>query len=1108
MPWGQVMTDTQAPELLLKDLRERIASGRVVAIVGAGVAIAASGGNRIAGWKGLLEDGINRCEQVVPGLPPGWGQLVRKELESGDIDDLLSAAQKVEAKLLRVGELGKWLIDTVGNLQVREGATIDALCALQIPIMTTNYDGLIEKQAGLTPVTWKEPAKYDRVLQGDRAGVLHLHGFYEDVESVVLGVRSYERVLRDDFAQAMQRAVRSLYTLLFIGYGKGLDDPNFSALLAWARKVFADSTYRHYRLSLAKDVASLQGEHDPKDRVFVIPYGQEYADLVPFLNSLVAEKQPAGSDTKGGSELPVTPDASAAVMPVANDLQAYLAAVRLAHGYIKFVEIPLYEDTLDIEIDKMYVESSVSRERILPDRPENEWPPFSDLGTLLLERSKIVVLGDPGYGKSTLTSCLSWQLCKAGSEIPIPMVVRELHLKADICWEALLDSFLQHRIGKLLGSRSVIEALLREGRAVVFLDGLDEIGTLVVRKKLRDAVHDGMSLYPGVKWVLTSRVVGYDQVPFHVATANGGKGINSAHSKNSTVAEVYYLAPFSSSQISEFANKWYQRHESDAKLAPERAAAFVNAINENAGTKRLARVPYLLTLMALIHRKAASLPHGRTDLYDRISTAYLESIDVRRDLDQVPYSLAQKKRWLAEAGYQMQLRRTGSKTGPAAEQADILVTEKELCEWLTKAMKESGVENPAQEARPILSYFASRSGLLVPRGEGLFAFMHLSQQEYFTASYLEPRLTASRFSKSKKAVPTDKQLHKWANQNEWLEVYVLLFELLAKKDSTNTEEFFNFLFGERFTFDGADKQAVAARLLAELVVDPFVFLSAGSRRRGRNMCWRWEFRHVPEPDGGRLGFSDISAIAQMLVAEHKGDLRAAWQAAGLTMKDLQASATYLNLAGCTGVADLHPLSKLSQLNILSLAGCAKLVDLSALSNLKKLVGLDLDRCPELNDLSPLGKLKELESLSLSGCAKVHSINPLAGLKQLKRLELPACGSFDSLLPVASLMNLSLLSIDYLAAPLNFAHLKKCISLGQLIIGGSSTAQDLSPLAQHPKLKTVHFHAFPPDIDLTPFLQNATIETICLAGTEPKVIPDELVQRDVLNPHRRARQRPT
>ena len=442
-----------------------------------------------------------------------------------------------------MGELQRWLIDTVGNLQVQNGAIIDALQALRIPIMTTNYDGLIETRTGLSPVTWKEPTKYERVLQGDREGVLHLHGFYEDAESVVLGVSSYDNVLQDEYAQAMQRAVRSLHTLLFVGYGKGLADPNFSSLFDWARKVFGNSTYRHYRLSLANDVVSLQDEHDPMDKIFVIPYGEKHTDLAPFLESLVTEKRADRSAAGSNSQLPVIGNAATVNTSVGNDFKEYLAAVRSTHGNITFVEIPLYEDAPDIEIDKLYVEPSVSVEQILPDRPENEWPALSNIQTVLAKHQKIIILGDPGYGKSTLTSCLSWRLCSSGSAIPIPMIVRELQLKADITWEGLLNSFLQHRIGKLLGSRSVIEGLLRDGRAVIFLDGLDEIGNLMIRKKLRDAIHEGMSLYTGVKWVLTSRVVGYEQVPFHLATAHVG-GIGARRSRSDDVKKEKWSPMF------------------------------------------------------------------------------------------------------------------------------------------------------------------------------------------------------------------------------------------------------------------------------------------------------------------------------------------------------------------------------------------------------------------------------------------------------------------------------------------------------------------------------------------------------------------------------------
>jgi hypothetical protein len=66
---------------------------------------------------------------------------------------------------------------------------------------------------------------------------------------VILGIRSYEEVLGDAHAQTMQRAIRSLKTLLFVGCGEGLHDPNFGALLEWTCKVFPGAEYRHFRLA-------------------------------------------------------------------------------------------------------------------------------------------------------------------------------------------------------------------------------------------------------------------------------------------------------------------------------------------------------------------------------------------------------------------------------------------------------------------------------------------------------------------------------------------------------------------------------------------------------------------------------------------------------------------------------------------------------------------------------------------------------------------------------------------------------------------------------------------------------------------------------------------
>jgi SIR2-like domain len=105
-------------------------------------------------------------------------------------------------------------------------------------VATTNYDGLVEEVTGWPVVTWRDGVRVQRVLRGDERAVVHLHGYWGDPVSVVLGVRSYEAVLGDAAAQGLQRAVAGMRSLLFVGFGAGLADPNFAALRAWLAATF------------------------------------------------------------------------------------------------------------------------------------------------------------------------------------------------------------------------------------------------------------------------------------------------------------------------------------------------------------------------------------------------------------------------------------------------------------------------------------------------------------------------------------------------------------------------------------------------------------------------------------------------------------------------------------------------------------------------------------------------------------------------------------------------------------------------------------------------------------------------------------------------------
>ncbi len=194
-----------------EELRSEIEKGQVTLIVGAGVSIAATGNPGLASWIGLLKRGVEECVRVAQPLPPGWAERVSAEIGSTDIEDVLSAATKVEKKLggPKGGDFAAWLRKTVGSLRARNREVPEALAALGLPLLTTNYDDILEEVTGMPVVTWRDSAQVEHVPRGDERGIVHLHGSWRRPDTVVLGIRSHEEVLRDEHAQTMQRAEKA-----------------------------------------------------------------------------------------------------------------------------------------------------------------------------------------------------------------------------------------------------------------------------------------------------------------------------------------------------------------------------------------------------------------------------------------------------------------------------------------------------------------------------------------------------------------------------------------------------------------------------------------------------------------------------------------------------------------------------------------------------------------------------------------------------------------------------------------------------------------------------------------------------------------------------------
>lgn len=404
-------------EPVTEGLRRDINEGRTLSVVGAGVSIAVSGGAVTASWTGLVRAGVDYAANSGAELPPGWKTNVLDDIslgEAGSSTHLISAAGKVVDALggKSSGDFKRWLRETVGSLTVAEPDLIRAIDRLGTPVTTTNYDGLIEEVTSRPSVTWQQPSQVQTALQGIDKSVVHLHGYWREPESVTLEPVSYGSIVADESAQALQQAIATLKTLLFIGVGSGINDPNAGALRKWLQRTFPGHEARHYILCRDDELETLRTNHRG-EQLQPIAYGREYGDLVSFLESLRPIDPLLVAVSASAMRIDEAPERareaicdSARATTVLSDHLPDLEHLAISQILVPPVLLPVTHEQFVSALD-------LDRE-LRPSRCD----PSSDVR----EHSCIVVVAEEGTG---LTSALQWLISEASrvSQNAVPVIV-------------------------------------------------------------------------------------------------------------------------------------------------------------------------------------------------------------------------------------------------------------------------------------------------------------------------------------------------------------------------------------------------------------------------------------------------------------------------------------------------------------------------------------------------------------------------------------------------------------------------------------------------------------------------------------------------------------
>ena len=381
---------------------------------------------------------------------------------------------------------------------------------------------------------------------------------------------------------------------------------------------------------------------------------------------------------------------------------------------------------------------------------------------ILQQHPGVVILGDPGAGKTTFLKYLALRLAAGegealglGERLPIlvPLAAFANTLQAG---EVRLDDFIAAYftdIGADLPVGAMLVEALKAGKALILLDGLDEVKDVRLRHTVVERVTDFYAFHrrPGNKFVLTSRVVGYRTVR---PTAEG-------------LVECT-LVDFEDEEITAFVNLWTVALEKQAqgdtalaRLDAERERHdLLEAVQNNAGVRRLAANPLLLTILALMKRQGVTLPERRVQLYDQYISTLLStwnrarSLSGRapgRDLDEV-----QTVRILAPLALWMH------EVSPGAG----LVKSEDLRRELESLFTERGEADPEAAARQFLLDVREHAALLLERGPEEYGFIHLTFEEYLAAVAIALRGQGD-------ARPIVEVLSRHVGEQAWREVSLL-----------------------------------------------------------------------------------------------------------------------------------------------------------------------------------------------------------------------------------------------------------------------------------------------------------------------------------------------
>ena len=374
---------------------------------------------------------------------------------------------------------------------------------------------------------------------------------------------------------------------------------------------------------------------------------------------------------------------------------------------------------------------------------------------IVVKYPRIIVQGRPGSGKSTFLQAIA-MYCSQGKlladSIPILISLKTFAEKYQVYNQSLFDYILECLNNEI--NYLELNGILQNGRALILLDGLDEVQESI-SKNIITEINSFTNKFYKCRIIITCRIA-------------------AKLYKFRDFIEVE-IVDFNESQIVIFVYQWFLTvAQTSFAAAKTLAEQFIQKLqlSENQQIHELTTTPLLLSITCLLFHTHGDFPRSRSEIYKQglelLLIRWDEARGIERDELYRYFSLLDKIKLLSQIAKiyftENQYYFTESRT------------QQLIANYLRQSYTSKHIEDTEAlllDSHAILKAIEAQHGLLVQRARGIYSFSHVTFQEYLTARDIVANVNSNSLD----------ELVNYIHVQSWKEIFLLVAEMLPSADN-------------------------------------------------------------------------------------------------------------------------------------------------------------------------------------------------------------------------------------------------------------------------------------------------------------------------------------